>query len=66
MLCSEEAERLWVWHYEENKYYMDVGEPIRLRVHNIEFNRTLKQKPALPSKEKSAKTPVVPAMRVVV
>jgi DNA-directed RNA polymerase III subunit RPC8 len=31
-------EQLWVWKWDGNDMYMDVDEPIRIRVHNYEFN----------------------------
>jgi len=30
----DKSEQLWVWRYDENDLYMDVGEPIRFRVMN--------------------------------
>lgn len=33
----DEAEQLWVWVYQEQKMFMDLEEPIRVRVQSIRF-----------------------------
>lgn len=33
----DKSEQLWVWRYDENDLFMDVGEPIRFRVMNGVF-----------------------------
>ncbi len=34
---SDEAQSLWVWRYEGNDAYYDIGEDIKVRVMNIEY-----------------------------
>jgi len=35
----DEAEKLWLWKFEGNDMYMDIGEEIRLRVTSLRFNK---------------------------
>lgn len=35
----DEAEKLWLWKFEGNDMYMDIGEEIRLKVTSLRFNK---------------------------
>ena len=36
-LQSDNNERVWIWNYEGNQMYMDINEPIRIRVLGEKF-----------------------------
>ncbi|GAX83296.1 hypothetical protein CEUSTIGMA_g10722.t1 [Chlamydomonas eustigma] len=35
----DEGEKLWLWKFEGNNMYMDIGEEIRLKVSSLRFNK---------------------------
>ena len=32
-----EEEKLWLWEFDDNKMYMDIDEPVKLRVKDVKF-----------------------------
>jgi len=34
----DDSEKLWIWKFDGNDMYMDVGETVRVRVHSLRYN----------------------------